>query len=253
MAETAEPLLAARSLRKSFGAVKAVREASFEIGTGEVVAFVGDNGAGKSTVIKMLAGAYRPDDGEMVFAGRPFAPHDPEEARRQGIETLYQDLALANDIDAPGNIFLGHEPMTRKFGILPWLDQATMREKAEELLARIRIALPTLDRPVRLMSGGQRQAVAIARILRSDAARLIIMDEPTAALGVQEQRKVLDLIGDLNAQGLAVIVVSHNLEHVFSVAQRVIVMRNGAIAGVVRTEDVNRKDVVNLIVGAEDS
>jgi len=253
MAQAAGPLLEARDLRKSFGAVKAVRGASFDIGAAEVVAFVGDNGAGKSTVVKMLAGAYRPDGGEIALAGRAFRPHDPEDARRQGIETLYQDLALANDVDAPGNIFLGHELTTRKLGVIPWLDRAGMRERARELLARIRIELPSLDQPVRLMSGGQRQATAIARILRSEAARLIIMDEPTAALGVQEQRKVLDLIATLNGQGLSIIVVSHNLDHVFSVAHRVVVMRGGTVAGVVRTADAGRKDVVNLIVGAEDT
>ncbi|MEQ8968346.1 MAG: ATP-binding cassette domain-containing protein [Azospirillaceae bacterium] len=253
MAQSAAPLLEARALRKSFGAVKAVREATFDIGAAEVVAFVGDNGAGKSTVIKMLSGAHRPDDGEISFAGQSFHPRDPEDARRLGIETLYQDLALANDIDAPGNIFLGHELTTRKAGFIPWLDKARMRERARELLARIRIELPSLDQPVRLMSGGQRQAAAIARILRSEATRLIIMDEPTAALGVQETRKVLDLIGSLNEEGLSVIVVMHNLEQVFAVAHRVVVMRGGTVVGTVQTDEVTPKDVVNLIVGAEES
>ena len=241
-------LLQVSHLRKNFGAIQAVKDVSFDIGPSETVAIVGDNGAGKSTVAKMISGAYRRDGGEMRWSGKPYDPADPDDARDLGIETMYQDLALVNDLDAAGNIFLGREPIRRLFGILPRLDHRTMRERSADLLRRVRIELPAYDRPVRQLSGGQRQATAIGRILLSERARLVIMDEPTAALGVREQRKVLDLIRRLSENGMAIMIISHNLEHVFSVSRRVVVLRGGIVAGTVITEEVKKQDVVSLIM-----
>lgn len=247
----AETLLEVRDLRKSFGGVQAVKGVSFALHPGEAVAVVGDNGAGKSTVVKMISGAYGRDSGDVLWRGQPADVATPDDARELGIETMYQDLALIPDLDAPGNIFLGDEPMKRLFGVLPVLDRAAMREEARRLLDRVKISLPSLDLPVRQLSGGQRQAAAIARFLRSDRARLIIMDEPTAALGVQEQRKVLELIRSLKSQDLTILVVSHNLEHVFDVCDRVIVFRAGEVAGIVKTADSDKAEVVSLIMGGK--
>lgn len=249
MLEKNSQLLQVIHLRKNFGAIQAVKDVSFDIAPAEIVAIVGDNGAGKSTVAKVISGAYRRDGGEMLWNGGPYEPHEPDDARDIGIETMYQDLALVNDLDAAGNIFLNREPTRRLFRFLPLLDHKQMRERSAELLRRVKIELPSYDRPVRQLSGGQRQATAIGRILLSERARLIIMDEPTAALGVQEQRKVLDLIRNLSDHGMAVMIISHNLEHVFTVSQRVIVLRGGEVAGIVSTAEVQKQDVVSLIMG----
>ena len=244
-------LLEVRDLTKSFGGIQAVRGVSFAIDTNEVVAMVGDNGAGKSTVVKMISGAHKLDSGEIRWRGAEADLHTPEDARELGIETVYQDLALVGDLDAAGNIFLGDEPYRRLYGLLPVLDRDGMREASKRLLQRVRISLPDIDSPVSRMSGGQRQAVAIARFLRSERAKLIIMDEPTAALGVQEQGKVLDLIDTLGDQGVSVLVISHNLDHVFRVAQRVIVLRGGRCAGIVRTQEVDKAHIVRMIMGGD--
>ncbi len=249
MSDDATALLRVEGLRKSFGGVHAVDGVDFSIARGEVVAVVGDNGAGKSTVVKMIAGAYTRDEGRIFWEGRPVEPQSPEDAKDLGIETMYQDLALVPDLDPAGNIFLGKEPVRRLFGVVPVLDRAEMRRRSAELLERVRIRLPSLQVPVRQLSGGQRQATAIARFLLSDRAKLIIMDEPTAALGVQEQRKVLDLIEQLKQQGISVLVISHNLEHVLSVADRIIVLRGGRVAGVVPRAAADRQTIVALIVG----
>ena len=248
MSTNAPALLQVSRLRKNFGAIQAVRDVSFDVGPAETVAIVGDNGAGKSTVAKLISGACRRDGGEMRWNGGLYDPGDPEDARRIGIETMYQDLALVNDLDAAGNIFLGQEPMRRFLGLLPLLDHRQMRERSAQLLRKVRIELPSHGRPVRQLSGGQRQATAIGRMLLSERARLVIMDEPTAALGVREQRKVLDLIRELSAHGMAVAIISHNLEHVFTVSRRVIVLRGGMVAGVVATAEVEKQDVVSLIM-----
>jgi ABC-type sugar transport system ATPase subunit len=250
MMQGTEPLLRVAGLRKSFGGVHAVDGVDLEIMPAEVVALVGDNGAGKSTLIKMIAGAYTRDGGEILWQGRAVDPQSPEDAKELGIETMYQDLALVPDLDPAGNVFLGREPIRWWLGVLPVLDRTTMRRRSAELLERVRITLPSLQVPVRQLSGGQRQATAIARFLLSERARLIIMDEPTAAMGVQEQRKVLDLIDQLRAQGIAVLVISHNLDHVLSVADRVVVLRGGKVAGVVPRAEADRQRIVGLIVGA---
>ena len=248
MPENAPALLRVSRLRKNFGAIEAVKDVSFDVGPAETVAIVGDNGAGKSTVAKLISGACRRDGGEMRWNGGLYDPADPDDARRVGIETMYQDLALVHDLDAAGNIFLGREPVRRVLGLLPVLDHRQMRARSVDLLRKVRIELPSCGRPVRQLSGGQRQATAIGRMLLSERARLVIMDEPTAALGVREQRKVLDLIRGLNEHGMAVAIISHNLEHVFTVSQRVIVLRGGMVAGVVATAEVEKQDVVSLIM-----
>lgn len=245
----ATPLLEVKELCKSYGGVEAVRGVSFALNAGEVVAVVGDNGAGKSTTIKMIAGAQKRDAGTILWEGREVDIATPDDARRLGIETMYQDLALVPDLDVSANVFLGQEPMKRVLGILPVMDRAEMRRHARILLDRVNIKIPSLDRPVRLLSGGQRQATAIARFLLSAHPRLIIMDEPTAALGVQEQRKVIELIQALKAEGITVLVISHNLEHVFEICSRIIVLRGGLVEGVVRTAEVDKQAVVSMVMG----
>lgn len=249
---THEPLLEVRQLRKNFGGIQAVKGVDFTIYRGEVVALVGDNGAGKSTIIKMISGAYRRDAGEVLWQGQPVSIQDPDEARHLGIETMYQELALVPDLDAASNVFLGRELWKMAFGVVPILDRDAMREKSRELLARVKIELPDLRKPVRMLSGGQRQATAIARFLLTDNARLIIMDEPTAALGVQEARKVIDLVRQLRTEGITVLVISHNLEHVFNIADRVIVLRSGEVAGIRETAQATKQEIVGLIMGVED-
>ena len=243
------PLLEVRNLQKTFGGVHAVDSVSFSVDHGEVVALVGDNGAGKSTVIKIISGAYKRDGGDILFNSSSVSFNSPEDARTVGIETMYQDLALVPDLDAAGNIFLGQEPMRRSLGVFPVLDKRAMQQRSQELLDRIKISLPVLDRPVRMLSGGQRQATAIARFLLSERAKLIVMDEPTAALGVKETQKVIDLIRNLKNEDLSILVISHNLDHVFTVADRIVVLQSGKVAGVVKTNEVNKQDVVSLIVG----
>ena len=243
------PLLEVRGLTKSFGGVHAVRNVSFGVAQGEAVALVGDNGAGKSTVVKMISGALGRDGGDIVWDGRPVDIDHPDDARALGIETMYQDLALVPDLDVAGNIFLGCEPMKRLFGVIPLLDRPAMRARSRALLDRVNIDMPSMDAVVRLLSGGQRQATAIARFLLNESGQLIIMDEPTAALGVKEQGRVLELIASLKAQGVAVLIVSHNLDHVFDVCDRVIVLRIGRVSGHVLTAEAEKGDVVRLILG----
>lgn len=246
-----EPLLEVRNLRKHFGGIQAVKGVSFSVYPGEVVALVGDNGAGKSTIIKMISGAYKRDDGDILWRGQSVNVQDPDEARHMGIETMYQELALVSDLDAPANIFLGREPWRRFLGVIPILDRQKMRSTSQALLQRVKIDLPDLDKPVRMLSGGQRQATAIARFLLTENAKCIIMDEPTAALGVQESRKVIDLVRQLKQEHITVLVISHNLEHVFSIADRVIVLRNGEVAGIRETASSTKQEIVGLIMGAE--
>lgn len=247
-----EPLLEVRNLHKHFGGVHAAKGVSFELKSGEIVAIVGDNGAGKSTVIKMISGAYKRDEGEILWRGNPVAINSPDDARKIGIETMYQELALVGDLTPAGNVFLGQEKMRRLLGIIPILDRRKMTQETERLLARVRISLPDLDKPVRQLSGGQRQATALARFLLNDQAQLIIMDEPTASLGVQETQKVIELIRQLKIEGITVLIISHNLEHVFSLADRIIVLRGGRVAGVRDTANTSKQQIVSLIMGAED-
>jgi len=246
---SSEPVLRAENLVKRFGGLTAVNDVSLNLYAGEVVALAGDNGAGKSTLIKMISGVYRPDGGHIFLDGKEITMASPLEARGLGIETIYQDLALCENLDATVNIFLGREPTKRLFGIFQQVDRAHMLAESNKVLDRLDIHIPNLRRPIRQMSGGQRQAVAIARALYWNA-RLVIMDEPTAALGVPEQRKVHELVGALKRQNVPVIIISHNLQDIFAVADRIIVMRRGLKVGDVRASEVTDDDLVAMMVGS---
>ena len=245
-----QPILQIKDLYKRFGGLVAVDHVSLDIHPGEVVGLLGDNGAGKSTLIKMISGAYKPDGGQILLDGAAVSFATPLEARRRGIETIYQDLALCENLDASANIFLGRERMRHQLGIFRVLHRSFMLRESRQILDQLDIRIPELRNPIRQLSGGQRQAVSIARAVYWDA-RLMIMDEPTAALGVPEQLKVLELIRTLRNRGVPVILISHNMQDVFAVADRVIVMRRGSKAGEVRISDTNENEVVGLMVGAE--
>ena len=244
----ATPLLEVRNLSKNFGPVQALADLSMQIHPGEVVALAGDNGAGKTTLIKAISGVYRPSSGEIRLKGRPVTFASPQEARDQGIETIYQDLALADNLSIGANIFLGREPMRRAFGLIPVLDRRKMAQAAKETMALLDFHVSRLDAPVSNFSGGQRQAVAIGRAVFWNA-QILIMDEPTAALGVPEQRKVLSLIHQLKAQGRGMIFISHNLQDIFAVADRIVVLRRGVQAGERRIAETTHDEVVRLMVG----
>jgi simple sugar transport system ATP-binding protein len=246
------PLLEARGLSKRFGGVQALQQVSFRLHAGEVLALAGDNGAGKSTLIKCISGVHHPDEGEILYRGRPVRLDNPREARERGIETIYQDLALADNLDVGANVFLGREPATRRFGLLPAIDRKRMRAAAREVLRTLEIEIPPskLTLPVRTLSGGQRQAVAIGRAIYWQAS-VLIMDEPTAALGVPEQRKVRELIEKLKEQEVGVVFISHNLVDIFAVADRILVLRRGRAAGERRTAETDHDEIVKLMVGAE--
>jgi ABC-type sugar transport system ATPase subunit len=241
MTQTA--LLQARGIQKTFGHVTALQGVDFEIYPGETVALVGDNGAGKSTLMKVLCGVYQPDDGEMYLNGQAIHFKNPREAIKAGISVVHQNLSLVDGRDITHNIFLGAELTKGLF-----VDRKRMEFETTGLLQRLRLKIPA-HVLVGELSGGQRQSVAIARAVHQ-GGQLCIMDEPTAALGVQEQAKVLQLIQDLHQHGTAVIVVSHNLEHVFHVADRIVVLRGGAIAGERKRGETDPQEIVHLITGA---
>jgi simple sugar transport system ATP-binding protein len=243
-----EPLLAVKHVSKHFGGVEALRGVSMDLHAGEVVALAGDNGAGKSTLIKAISGVHRVDGGEILLAGEKIDFSTPQEARARGIETIYQDLALADNLTIGANIFLGREPKTRLFGFLPILDRKFMAEAARETMRRIDFHVERFRAPVATFSGGQRQAVAIGRAIYWNA-QILIMDEPTAALGVPEQRKVLALIKTLKDQGRGVIFISHNLGDIFAVADRIVVLRRGVKAGERKPAETNGDEIVRLMVG----
>jgi ABC-type sugar transport system ATPase subunit len=245
------PLFQAVNLTKRFGGLTAVDNTSLDVSVGEVIGLVGDNGAGKSTFIKMIAGVYEPDEGEVFFEGRkvPFA--GPRATRDLGIETIYQDLALAENLDVGANIFLGREIKNRYLGgTIKTLNRTKMREESAKVLSRLDIRIPSLTQQIRNLSGGQRQSVAIARTIYWNA-KMVIMDEPTAALGVTEQRKVLTLVRTLCDQGVPVIIISHNMQDVFAVADRIVVMRRGKKVGERLAKDSSPDEIVSLMVGAE--
>ena len=209
------PILELRGISKSFGAVQALYEVDFQVSAGEVMALVGDNGAGKSTLIKCVAGIYSVDSGEVIFEGEPVSIHGPKDAARLGIEVVYQDLALADNLDVVQNMFLGREEVG---GLLRSLDELTMEKRANDTLASLSVTtISSVRQTVAGLSGGQRQSVAVAKAVMWNS-RVVILDEPTAALGVAQTRQVLDLVKRLGEQGLAVVLVSHNLHDIFEVA-----------------------------------
>jgi ABC-type sugar transport system ATPase subunit len=247
-----EPILSIRNLTKRFGGLTAVNDVSLDVYPGEVVALLGDNGAGKSVLIKCVSGVYTPNSGQIQFDGEDEHFTGPIEARDRGIETIYQDLALANNLDVPGNIFLGRELENRHLGgLLRPLDDAQMLELSETALDSLNVRLPALDVPIETLSGGQRQAVAIARAVYWDA-KLMIMDEPTNNLGVPEQHKVLELIRKLRERGVPVILISHTLPDVFAVADRLVVMHRGRKVTEKKVADTNPEEIVQYMVGALD-
>lgn len=245
-AEVLSPALAAYSVEKQFGQVRALRGASFQAMPGEVTALIGDNGAGKSTLVKCLSGVHRPDSGTIEVNGRPVVLSNPTDAERMGIETVYQDLALAPDLDAASNVFLGRE--IRRFHFLH--DQAEMRRRTARSFAELGVGMvQDLRVPVVSLSGGQRQSVAIARAAMW-AQRVILLDEPTAALGVIQTAKVLELVRRVRDRGLAVIFISHNLPQVIEVADRIEVMRLGVRVARFRRDEADVDRLIAAVSGA---
>lgn len=245
------PILQAINLTKRFGGLTAADSVSLDVNAGEVIGLVGDNGAGKSTFIKMIAGVYRPDDGEIMFNGQPVAFNGPRAVRDLGIETIYQDLALAENLDVGANIFLGRELKTRYLGgLVQTINRPKMREESAKTLTRLDIKIPSLTQQISNLSGGQRQAVAIARTIHWNA-KMVIMDEPTAALGVAQQHEVLTLVRTLCDQGVPVILISHNMQDVFAVSDRIVVMRRGKKVGEREAKKTTPDEIVSLMVGAE--
>ena len=243
---TAATVLRVVGLSKSYGGLKAVDDVTFDVREGEILALVGDNGAGKSTLVKALAGAQPPDGGRIEIDGAPRQLNAPRDADAAGIGCLHQGLGLVDTLNVPENVFLGRELRTRRLGLVPELDHGLMRERTIDLLARFGVDLPRLNDPVVKLSGGQRQTIAISRLLLKEV-RLVIMDEPMAALGVEEGRRVLDLVRTMRERGVSVIVISHNLEHVFQLADRIAIMKNGRLIDVVETAATTRDEVVRLI------
>jgi ribose transport system ATP-binding protein len=247
-----EPVLSVRGITKRFGGLTAVDGVSLDILPGEVVGLLGDNGAGKSTLIKCISGVYTADEGEIRLEGRRLEVSGPIDARNQGIETIYQDLALANNLDVAANIFLGRELKSRHLGgLVHTLDERTMLDRSEAALATLEIHFPSLTNPIESLSGGQRQAVAIARAVYWEA-KLMIMDEPTNNLGVPEQQKVLELIRKLRDQGVPVILITHTLPDVFAVTDRITVMHRGRKVTEKRTTETSTEELVHYMVGALD-
>ena len=241
-------ILEIKSVSKRFGGVQALDNVSMHLNEGEVLALAGDNGAGKSTLIKVVSGVYHPDNGDIIFKNKNIQLDNPRFAREKGIETIYQDLALADNLNVGANIFLGREPMTKKFGI-PVIDRKLMLSESIKILKNLEINIPetSLEEPVGKLSGGQRQAVAIGRALYWNA-KLLIMDEPTAALGVPEQRNVMDLIERLKEKKVSIIFISHNLTDIFNASDRIIVLRRGIKAGEKLIKETNSDEIVKLMV-----
>lgn len=245
-----EPLLEARELTKRYGGVEALRGASFTVHPGEVVALIGDNGAGKSTLVKCLSGVEQPDSGQISVSGTPVTLDSPGAARSHGIETAYQDLAVAPDLDPAANLYLGRE--IRRGGLLGklgMLDKTAMRARAAEQFATFGVSLPDMDVSIGALSGGQRQSVAVARSV-AWADRLVFLDEPTAALGVVQRERVLDVVRRVRDTGISVVLISHNMPEVRSVADRVEVLRLGRRVARFRAADVSLEELVGAMTGA---
>lgn len=249
-APTARPILEARGIDKHFGPVQALRNVDLTVYPGEVVALIGDNGAGKSTLINVLTGVLPLESGEIVFNGERVRFSSPHEARQHGIETVYQDLAVAPHLDAVANIFLGREKRQGGLpGVLGFLDNPGMKRETEEELTRLRVRVPNLDRRLVTLSGGQRQGVAVARAVKW-ASKIVIMDEPTAALGVAQTAMVLDLIRQVRDTGIPVIFISHNMPNVFQVADRIVVLRLGEVAAELDPRTASIEDAVAAMTGS---
>ncbi len=243
-------ILETRGLTKRYGGVHALEDANFTLRRGEHIAVVGDNGAGKSTFVRQITAVEQRTAGEVFFDGHAVNFSGPLEARESGIETVFQNLALADDLDVPSNLYLGREIIKFNLGPFSILDRKAMREATQRALDTTAVRIPNLSNPIRNMSGGQRQCVAIARAA-AFASKLIIMDEPTAALGVQETGQVENIIRGLKARGVPLILISHNLRQVFDLVDRIVVFRRGRIVASLRRDETDGNDIVSYITGVK--
>ena len=243
MTNTGTPLVELRDISIAFGGIKAVDQVSVDLYPGEVVGLLGHNGAGKSTLIKCLSGAYKADSGELHINGKKVTINNPRDARDQNIETIYQTLALADNLDAASNLFLGRELI----GSGGFLDESRMEAETRKIMARLNPNFQKFNVPVSALSGGQRQSVAIARAVYFDA-KILIMDEPTAALGPQETEMVAELIQELKKQGLGIFLIEHDIHNVMKLCDRASVMKNGLLVGTERVEDVTEDDILSMII-----
>jgi len=252
MSETNDraPILQMRGISKQFGAVQALSDVDFEVYLGEVVALVGDNGAGKSTLVKIISGVYQVDSGQRFFDGQEVTVHNPGEATAVGIETVYQDLALCDNLDVVANLYLGREQEQTMIPLLHTMDEVTMERMATKVIDDLHVRIPSVRTQVASLSGGQRQSTAVARAVMWNS-KVVLLDEPTAALGVEQTRQVKDLIRRLRERGLGVVVISHNLADVFDVSDRIIVLRLGRRVATFETTGSNPEQVVAAITGAE--
>jgi simple sugar transport system ATP-binding protein len=246
----APPVLEVRDLSKSYGPVAALTSVSFVIYPGEVLALLGDNGAGKSTLVRCVSGMTTPDSGAILVNNKIASISSPHVARELGIETVHQDLMLVGSLNVAANMFLGRElrtrvPVLRQLG---WLDKVSMRRETTTIVERLHIRIPSINAPVEVLSGGQRQSVAVGRAV-SWGRQLVVMDEPVAALGVEQTRQALELIGHLRSNGIAVLLITHNMQHVMQVCDRAVVLWHGTKVGDVRIRDVAARDLVDLITG----
>lgn len=242
-----EPLLVLDNIRKNFGAIEALKGISFSIGKGEVVALLGDNGAGKSTLVKIISGGLEPSSGRMLFEGADYLAKTPAEAKAAGIETVYQDLSLCTNVDVVANFFMGREITRKVFGV-PFLDERAMESVVEKALANAGTRIPSLRAKVEHLSGGQRQAIELNRFVHW-GGKLVLLDEPFAALGVEQTRRGLDMIRQVAAQGIGVVIITHIMQQAFQVADRIVVIRQGVVAGDVATNKTNADAVIEMITG----
>jgi D-xylose transport system ATP-binding protein len=241
------PLLVLEDIRKNYGAIEALKGISFSIGKGEVVALLGDNGAGKSTLVKIISGGLEPTSGRMLFEGEEFQAKSPAAAKAAGIETVYQDLSLCTNVDVVANFFMGRE-ITRKFLGIPVLDERTMEAEVAKALANAGTRIPSLRTNVEHLSGGQRQAIELNRFVHW-GGKLVMLDEPFAALGVEQTRRGLETVERVRRRGIGVMIITHVMAQAFAVADRIVVLRHGRVAGDLKTEETSPDEVVHLITG----
>jgi len=242
-----EPLLVLDNITKNYGAVEALRGVSFSIAKGEVIALLGDNGAGKSTLVKIISGGLDASSGSMEFDGAPFRPKSPSEAKAAGIETVYQDLSLCTNVDVVANFFMGRE-LTKSIMGIKVLDEARMEEQVAKAMASAGTKIPSLRAKVEHLSGGQRQAIELNRFVHW-GGKLVLLDEPFAALGVEQTRRGLDMIRQVASRGIGVVIITHIMQQAFQVADRMVVIRQGVVAGDVPTKKTNADAVISMITG----
>jgi D-xylose transport system ATP-binding protein len=243
------PLLELVDIRKNYGAIEALKGISFSIGKGEVVALLGDNGAGKSTLVKIISGGLEPTSGRMVFDGRDYEARSPSEAKAAGIETVYQDLSLCTNVDVVANFFMGRE-LTRKVLGIPVLDEKAMEDVVAKALSSAGTRIPSLRAKVETLSGGQRQAIELNRFVHW-GGKLVLLDEPFAALGVDQTRRGLEMIRRVAAQGIGVVIITHIMQQAFQVADRIVVIRQGVVAGNIETRNTSPDEVIGMITGEQ--